>query len=69
MADNTAAANEAAEKPAGPVKIRMPYRTDKFKIDDKTTITGEPQEFSATAAKKILEAAKAARVRLVVQDA
>lgn len=65
MADNTAVASEAASKPTG-VKIRCAYFNDTFTVDDKTTVTGDFQEFSATAAKKIEEAAQQARVQLVI---
>lgn len=67
MADNTAAATEAANKPAG-VKIRCAYTNDTFTVDDKTTVTGTFQEFSATTAKKIEEAAQQARVALVIDS-
>jgi len=46
-------------------KLRCLYPTDTFKLDDKTVVTGEFKEFSATDTKKIMDAAKAQDVKLI----
>lgn len=74
MADHTnqAAAAEASVEnppalPKGNVRVRV-AKTHRFVIDDNTVITSEFQEFSATQAKKVQEAAKANGVKLIVES-
>jgi hypothetical protein len=65
--ENVPVASAQAAETGGPKMIRC-YHGDVFVIDESTQVTGEWQEFNATAAKQVIEAARANGVRLAVAE-